>query len=470
VTVLLRGRTRYAAVLAGTGLAVAAAFTDQPYGPYAALVVVGNLLVVRSVLRAALPALLAAASTAPALWDLLLEPYLVGVWQGAPGTPAVAPATALTFALLAVGVGLCYRAWAAVPGALAVLASAAALDAPWPTVPALSLAVAAGAALAGALRWPSPALAVVTAALGGAGLAGMLATESATLTALAGTLVVAAVCGVGGRGASTRYAGLVVAVAAAGALGLAAPLAADLPLHQAALWVLVAAAAVLAGSALLRATESVLVETGAHVIAAVALLLTVGSARYAATVCALWGVAVGVRALVPSVSRRTVRVAAAAGCELLGYWLILAAGGVTVVEAYTLPAAAVALLAGWLAARARPELHSWTAYGPALLAGFGPSTLLLLDGSAPAARRLGLGLAALAVVVAGSVRRRQAPVVVGGVVLAALAAHEVALVWDLVPRWIPLAAGGLLLVGVAMTYERSRRDVGRLRSAVARMH
>jgi hypothetical protein len=114
-------------------------------------------------------------------------------------------------------------------------------------------------------------------------------------------------------------------------------------------------------------------------------------------------------------------------------------------------------------------LHSWSAYGPALLAGFGPSLATLLGGSGEPTRRLAIGTVAIIVVVAGSVRRLQAPVVVGGTVLAVVAVHEMALVWDLLPRWIPLAIAGLLLVGVAMTYERRRRDVARLRQAVGRM-
>jgi len=60
-------------------------------------------------------------------------------------------------------------------------------------------------------------------------------------------------------------------------------------------------------------------------------------------------------------------------------------------------------------------------------------------------------------------------VIVGGAVLALLAVHEAVLVWDLVPRWIPLAMAGLLLVGLAMTYERRRREIVRLRVTVGRM-
>jgi uncharacterized membrane protein len=69
----------------------------------------------------------------------------------------------------------------------------------------------------------------------------------------------------------------------------------------------------------------------------------------------------------------------------------------------------------------------------------------------------------------GGERRNQAGVVAGGVVLAVVALHELALVWQLLPTWIPLTAAGLLLVWLAVTYERRRRDLARMRAAVSRM-
>ncbi|MEK8109487.1 hypothetical protein NKG94_42820 [Micromonospora sp. M12] len=53
--------------------------------------------------------------------------------------------------------------------------------------------------------------------------------------------------------------------------------------------------------------------------------------------------------------------------------------------------------------------------------------------------------------------------------LTLLALHELARGWDLLPRWIYLGAGGLALVGLAATYERRRRDLARLRTAVGRL-
>jgi hypothetical protein len=138
-----------------------------------------------------------------------------------------------------------------------------------------------------------------------------------------------------------------------------------------------------------------------------------------------------------------------------------------VLEAYTLPAAGLALAAALLARRA--PVPSWAAFGPALVAALLPSLLSIFADDGQNLRRLLLGIAALAVLLAGVRFRLRAPVVLGGGALALVALHELILVWELVPRWIPLAAGGLLLVLLATTLERRRRDLDRFRQALGRM-
>ncbi len=140
------------------------------------------------------------------------------------------------------------------------------------------------------------------------------------------------------------------------------------------------------------------------------------------------------------------------------------------VDYYTLPLAAAALLAGWLATRSRPGLGSWVAFGPALAAGLLPSLAPVLAGDDPLLRRALLALAALAVVLIGAHLRLQAPVLVGGGVLLVLATHELAPVVLALPTWLPLTLAGLLVLGFAITYERRRRDLHRLRSALSRLH
>jgi hypothetical protein len=217
--------------------------------------------------------------------------------------------------------------------------------------------------------------------------------------------------------------------------------------------------------------EARAVEAASFAGAVVALLLAAGELRYAAAVGTLWGAAVGVRALRPGepAGRRWVFTAVAAGSELLAVWLLLAAQQVALLEAYTLPAAALGLVAGWLAIRAWPALSSWVAYGPGLAAALLPSLASVLVAGGQPWRRLLLGVGALIVVLAGAGWRRQAPVLLGGAVLAVVALYEVVGAWDRLPRWIFLAAGGFVLIGLATTYERRRRDMTRLRAAVSRM-
>jgi len=480
--------------LAGLGVVVASRFDGWYLAvPLLCDALVGSVLRRRAYLVLSAPAAVPPlVQVLPTVWALLLAPYawLSAIWSGVPaGTGLVPPGAegllphgavfgfgpaAVSLALLAVALGWRRRpgalGQAAGPASLAVLAGAVALGAPWPTVPALSLAIGAAAALLAALR-PVPVMAALAVPVTGAGLAATLPTNGSTLAGLAAVLVTATVCGVAGKRLAGRVCGWLVAVAAGVLLAVTAAEALDITPYRVPFWVLTVAAVALALSGVLRGgTERLAVESAAHASAAVALLLT-GTLAEAAVVLGLWGVAVGLRAVWPGerVPARRRRIVGGVACELVAYWLVLAGGGVSLVEAYTVPAAVVGLFAGWLAARTRPALHSWSAYGPGLLAGFGPSLALVLTVPGEPVRRLVLGLAGVLVVVAGAVRRRQAPVVVGGTALALIALHESVLLWDLLPRWIPLGAAGLLLVGLAVSYERRRRDLRRLRVAVSGM-
>ncbi|MGS2618053.1 SCO7613 C-terminal domain-containing membrane protein, partial [Micromonospora sp. LZ34] len=384
--------------------------------------------------------------------------------------PGTEPAPATTF-----GAALAALPFAAAAAPVLLVAAGA----PWPVVPAVALALGVAVLLFAALAGPRPLLAPVTVPVGlvmtGSGLAGLLATRAGTLAGLGVLVVAATVAGAAGRRAGVRLAGSLVAVAAATALALTAPLAGGLPLRTAAFTVLAVAALTLAVAAVLAVRGNPAgpaLDAAAQAVALVALLLTVGALRHAAAVCVLWGAATGVRVLRrgESVGRRWAFAGIAGGSELLGAWLLLAAGGVAVLEAYTLPAAALALGAGTLALRTRPGLNSWLALAPGLAAGLLPSLVsVLVAPEAQPWRRLLLGAAALAVVLAGATRRWQAPVLLGGGTLALLALHELGRGWDLLPRWIFLAVGGLALIGLAATYERRRRDLARLRAAVGRM-
>ncbi|MCM4082868.1 SCO7613 C-terminal domain-containing membrane protein [Paractinoplanes hotanensis] len=128
---------------------------------------------------------------------------------------------------------------------------------------------------------------------------------------------------------------------------------------------------------------------------------------------------------------------------------------------------AALLAAGLVLGRGR---SSWVVYSPALAVGLLPHLFVILAADDDQyARRLVLGVVCVAAVAAGVVARLRAPVILGGGVLAVLALHELAEVWDLIPRWIPLAVAGLLLVLLATTLERRRRDLDRVRAALHRM-
>ncbi|HEX5542571.1 MAG TPA: hypothetical protein VFX60_13600 [Micromonospora sp.] len=454
---------------------------------------------------------------------LLIGPYawLGAVWSGVPegvgldpngalvvGWPAAVTLVVLTAAaaLVAWGWRGAARAVALVPlpvGAVALPAVLAAARVAWPTVAVVSLVVGCAVLLAAAVAPPrqrrrpdaaaaaheqspgrrpfplpvavAPPVAVpLGLVLGLAGLAGCLPAKASTLAALGLVVLVSAVAGVAGRHPGARISGWLAGVVASVSLALVAAMAAELPLRAAAFLVLGVAAAALALGAVLRlrrSVESVVVEAASHAGALVGLLLSVGHLRYAAAVCTLWGVAVGLRALRPgeSVRRRWILAAVAAVSELVAAWLLLAAGQVAVLEAYSLPAAGLALFAGWWALRLRPRLSSWVVYGPGLAAALLPSLVSILVAPGQPWRRLLLGVGALAAVLLGAVWRRQAPVLLGGVALVVVALHELVELWDRWERWIFLAAGGLALIGLAMTYERRRRDLARLREAVGRM-
>jgi hypothetical protein len=135
-------------------------------------------------------------------------------------------------------------------------------------------------------------------------------------------------------------------------------------------------------------------------------------------------------------------------------------------EAYTLPFALMALLVGILESRHRPDLSSWAAYGPALLAAFVPTLGIVLTTDSGAVRQLLLLLGAVATLVVGSRMQQQAPVVVGATTTAITALHFSV---TLVGPWLVLVPLAVLLLYLGATNENRRRTQERLRGALIRM-
>ncbi|MEV0323985.1 SCO7613 C-terminal domain-containing membrane protein [Streptomyces sp. NPDC050658] len=260
------------------------------------------------------------------------------------------------------------------------------------------------------------------------------------------------------------------AVAYATALACAVGAAMDLRVDHTGLLVLaVPALAACAAAPLGRHRLTVPVEVAGAGAGGLGIVLAAGHATTLALALALGGVIAAGTAVRPD--RRGVGYAAGV-LFLLASWVRLAAWDVTTPEAYTLPATVPALLLGALRRRSDPATSSWTAYGPGLAATLLPS--LAAAWSDPHWQRpLLLGIAALLITLAGARQRLQAPLVLGSAVLALDTLHElaphVAQVVDALPRWLPPALAGLLLLAVGATYEQRLRDARKVRSALGRM-
>ena len=131
------------------------------------------------------------------------------------------------------------------------------------------------------------------------------------------------------------------------------------------------------------------------------------------------------------------------------------------IELVSVPLGLALFGAGLMRLAAHPELRTWPQLGyacgvlllPSLFVGFVDSPLW---------RLVGLGVVAIALVVAGFARGWQAPLVFGGAVLLV---HAVAQLWPwisavytAVPWWLWLGVGGVLLIVLAATYEHRIRN------------
>ncbi|MFF6827043.1 SCO7613 C-terminal domain-containing membrane protein [Streptomyces longwoodensis] len=293
-----------------------------------------------------------------------------------------------------------------------------------------------------------------------------LADRTATLTVLSALTVLYAATSTRPRFAPvTAPAALAHATALACATGAAAGWQ---PPHTALLVLAVPAVAVAVAPRLATTARGACEVTGV-----VAALVAVGLAVTDAPVLALVLSSLGVLAAATAVrpDRRSAGYAAAA-LFALAAWVRLAAWEVTALEAYTLPVTVPALLVGAWRRRRDPLTGSWAAYGPGLAVTLLPSLAALWrDEGWP--RPLLLGSAALLVTLLGARHRLRAPLVLGGAVLVLTALHELApyLVQfaDALPRWVPPALAGLLLLALGATYERRLRDVRRVRDVLGRM-
>ncbi|MER7953514.1 hypothetical protein [Streptomyces sp. NPDC096030] len=342
-------------------------------------------------------------------------------------------------------------------------------EAPWPGWGPVRPAVVPTAVPPGeVLGWSAFGCGVASAL---SAVAVALDTRGATFGALGvllGLFVAGAFLSEGARRAVAACAAVVMATG----LVSAGAAAAELPAPETALaLLLVPTATALLGARLRRHPLAPPVELAGAAVALFA-VTTAAASRPAvlALVLALVGVIAAGTAVRPE--RRPLASWTAGALFLLATWVRLAAWDVTTPEAYTLPVTVPALVVGALRRRRDPEASSWVAYGPGLAATLLPSLFAAwADPDWP--RPLLLGVAALVVTLLGARFRLQALLVLGGTVLALDGLHELApyvvQAVGALPRWLPPALAGLLLLAVGATYEQRLRDARRLRERLGRM-
>jgi len=338
-----------------------------------------------------------------------------------------------------------------------------AADVPY-AVAVLGDVVLGAVAVVAASLWRRPALAAAGVVLGGLGLAWSAAAEATTLAAVGlaalGAVATALLTKPPARSIALG-AGLALAAVEAAALVAATG---GRPSQAGFAALATAAVGMAAGSLLLNGRDRLAVEvTGAG--AAGLAVLAITEAGWLAAGLLLAGAAVGLMATRPD--RRPLGWVSGA-LLVLGSWAEFAHLGVSVAEVYTTIPATALLAHGWLRRRRDPTLASWPAYGPGLALGLLPS-LAVAVGDPGLARPLLLGLTALVVTAYGAHRRLQAPLVVGGLTLAADALAQVAPYAAALPRWATIGAAGLTLVLMGATYERRLRDLHQLRGHLGRM-
>ncbi|MER5923076.1 SCO7613 C-terminal domain-containing membrane protein [Streptomyces mirabilis] len=408
------------------------------------------------------------------------------VWSGAPSTAreavtpvgvpwppyaATAPLVLVVVAtVLAVAVrGTEWRPRATIGASALVWAAAlvlpAALDIPyWAGMSALGLTIVAALAYVARSAEPRPVL-FLPALVSSVSLACLsLAAEGTTLGVLAALTVLFAAAS--GRSRLAPVAALTYATALACAVG--ASLGWQSP-YIALLVLLVPVVAALLAARLAGSPARVPVEVTGAVAGLLAVGLAVPDPPLLALVLALCAVIAAGTAV--REDRRPAGYAATA-LFVLAAWVRLACWGVGSVEAYTLPVTVPALLVGAFGRRKDPLASSWTAYGAGLSVTLVPSLLTAwIDPDWP--RPLLLGVAALAVTLVGARHRLRAPLVLGGGVLALDALHELApylvQMAGALPRWVPPALAGLVLLALGATYEQRIRDARRVREVLGRM-
>jgi hypothetical protein len=173
--------------------------------------------------------------------------------------------------------------------------------------------------------------------------------------------------------------------------------------------------------------------------------------------------ALAIAAILPRAWPAYPYVAAATAGGAVSAWL--ATADVRTPEAYTATWAAVAIGSGWLLRAQRMSTSSWLAYGPGILVALAPTTWIAIANDELVRTLIALA-GGLVSVMTGAARRLQAPLLLGAAVLAVIGIDAIAPAAADLPRWVPLALIGLLLVWIGATAERRLAQARQLRDLI----
>ena len=140
----------------------------------------------------------------------------------------------------------------------------------------------------------------------------------------------------------------------------------------------------------------------------------------------------------------------------------VAVGAIDPIEWATAIIALALLVVGAVMLRRYPDAGSWRWLAPGLLVLLLPS-LFATFVDQPIWRLVALGLVCVAVIVVGAMRRLQAPLLIGAVVVLAHAIRtfspQLVAVYQLTEWWVWAVVGGAIIIFVAVTFERRVRDL-----------
>jgi len=149
-------------------------------------------------------------------------------------------------------------------------------------------------------------------------------------------------------------------------------------------------------------------------------------------------------------------------------WVRLYDIGVQAPEAYTLPTATALIALGLLRLRRSRELDTMSVLLPGLALAVTPTLLWALV-QPLSTRAVVVGLAALGLVLAGSVLRWTAPVVVGWCAGLALVLRELAPYAAQTPQWVLIGSAGALLIVAGISWETQVRELRRAAGYLGRL-